>query len=222
MKKIFSTVALILVLSMISSALLPLSTLAAEPETDINVLDFSDPSRYECEEISPAELLGMILPEGAVTDEEASYLNLCTDSFLLINKSFSNDRVSLHFNGVDSISVSARTYEYVAANGHTVTWTPVRATYLDASAELTAAEDGSFVAELPATRTEDTVFVSVDYTCSITLSAEVLDLILNRTYRDASTAKQANLEYEAILSTYNDSYNKYQQYLDTKILPTEI
>jgi len=213
MKKIFSTVALILVLSMICSALLPLSTLAAEPETDINVLDFSDPSRYECEEISPAELLGMILPEGAVTDEEASYLNLCTDSFLLINKSFSNDRVSLHFNGVDSISVSARTYEYVAANGHTVTWTPVRATYLDASAELSAAEDGSFVAELPATRTEDTVFVSVDYTCSITLSAEVLDLILNRTYRDASAAKQANLEYEAILSTYNDSYNKYQQYL---------
>ena len=213
MKKIFSTIALVLVLSMISASLLPLSALTAESELGVNSLDFSDPSRYESEEISPAELLLMILPEGSVSEEEARYINLCTDSFLLINKSFSNDRVSLHFNGTDSISVSARPYEYVAKNGHTVKWTPVRASYLGTSAELSLGEDGEYITELPATRTDDTVFVSVDYVCTITLSAEVLDFILNRTYRDACAAKAANLEYESVLADYTERYRAYQQYL---------
>lgn len=213
MKKLFSTIAAALVLSMLSSVLLPLGALAAEPKINAVGLDFSDPSRYECEEISPVELLGMILPLGSVSEDEAAYLSLCTDSFLLINKSFSNERVSLHFNGVDTISVSARTYEYVAANGHAIKWTPIRATYLSESAPLTLGEDGSYVAELPATRTDDTVFVSVDYTCTITLSAELLDFILNRTYRDASAAKAANLEYEAILAAYMEKYRAYTQYL---------
>ena len=213
MKKFFSIIAITLILSMLSAYLLPLGALSAEQSISAVDLDFSDPSRYECEEISPTELLGMILPEGAVSEAEAEYLSLCTDSFLLINKSFSNERVSLHFNGVDTISVSARTYEYTAANGHTVKWTPVRASYLDESAPLTPGDDGDYVAELPATRTEDTVFVSVDYTCTITLSAELLDFILNRAYRDASAAKAANLEYEAVLAAYTEKYNAYRQYL---------
>lgn len=214
MKKIFSVIALVLVLSMISSSLLPLSALAAGRALNVNDLDFSDPSRYECEEISPSELLSMLLPEGEVSDEEARYINLCTDSFLMINKSFGSERVSLHFNGTDTISVSARPYEYVAVNGHEVKWTPIRATYLGTSVELSPGEDGDYIAELPATRTDDTVFVSVDYTCSITLSADVLDFILNRTYRDASAAKAANLEYEALLATYMEKYRAYQKYLE--------
>ena len=213
MKKLFTLIALILVLSMLSSALLPLCAIAPIATDAELSLDFSDPSRYESEEISPAELLSMLLPEGSISDEEARYLSLCTDSFLLINKTFSNDRISLHFNGVDSIDVSARPYEYTAANGETVRWTPVRAHYLDESADLTEGEDGDYVAVLPAIRTDDTVYVSVDYTCTITLSAMTLDYILNRAYRDASTAKSENLEYEAVLAAYMERYREYQDYL---------
>lgn len=213
MKKIFSAIALTLVLSMICSALLPLSALAAEPDIGANDLDFSDPSRSECEEISPSELLSMILGEGELSSVEAEYLNLCTDSFLLINRTFSNDRISLHFNGTDTISVSARPYEYTATNGQKVTWTPIRASYLGSSDTLSLDVDGNYITDLPATRTEDTVFVSVDYTCTVTLSPEVLDFILNRTYRDATAAKAANLEYEGVLSAYNERYRAYLQYL---------
>ena len=213
MKRLFSIISLILILSMMSSALLPLSALTPDTKIAATDLDFSDPSRYECEEISPTELLSLILPESAISDEEARYLSTCTDSFLLINKTFSNERVSLHFNGTDSISVAARPYEYTAANGYAIKWIPVSAHYLDESATLTRDANGEYVAELPAVRTDDTVFVSVDYTCSITLSAAVLDFILNRTYRDAQAAKAENLEYEKVLAAYTEKYRAYTEYL---------
>lgn len=213
MKKFFSTVALILVLSIISSSLLPLSALNTAREAGAIDLDFSDPSRYECEEISPAELISMILPNGTVSEDEARYLSFCTDSFLLINRTFSNERVSLHFNGTDRINVSARPYEYTAANGYEIKWIPVSAHYLEQTATLTRDNNGDYVAEIPATRTEDTVFLSVDYTCSITLSAEVVDFILNRTYRDALSAKAEILEYEADLAEYTEKYREYTEYL---------
>lgn len=213
MKKIFSVIALVLVLSIISSSLLPLGALTEEGELAATDLDFSDPSRYESEEISPAELISIILPNNSVSEEEARYLSFCTDSFLLINRTFSNERVSLHFNGSDTISVSARSYEYIAANGYEIKWIPVSARYLDRTVTLAPSTDGNYIAELPATRTDDTVFVSVDYTCSITLSAEVLDFVLNRAYRDARSAKAENLEYEAILSEYTEKYREYNEYL---------
>ena len=106
MKKLFTLIALILVLSMLSSSLLPLSAIAETVEISSRDLDFSDPDRSSSEELSPSELLSMLLPEGSFDESEASYLDLSTDAFLLINKSFSNERVSLHFDGESIIKVS--------------------------------------------------------------------------------------------------------------------
>ncbi len=214
MKKIFTLVALILVLSMLSSSLLPLSALAPADAIGADDLDFSDPERSTSEEFSPSELLSMLLPEGSFEESEARYLDLSTDSFLLINKSFSNERVNLHFDGEDIIKVSALPYEYVAENGHTVTWTPVRATYRTESVELTVGRDGDYIADIHATPTEEASVVSVEYSCSISLSSDVVDYVINRAYRDATAAKLAIADYEEVLAAYTEKYLLYQAYLE--------
>ena len=213
MKKLFTLIALILVLSMLSSSLLPLSAIAETVEISSRDLDFSDPDRSSSEELSPSELLSMLLPEGSFDESEASYLDLSTDAFLLINKSFSNERVSLHFDGESIIKVSALPYEYEAVNGQTVTWTPVFATYREERAELTPTEDGDYTADIPATPTEEASVVSVQYACSITLSSEVVDYVINRAYRDAVTAKAAIGDYERVVAEYMERYRAYEAYL---------
>lgn len=181
---------------------------------DVQSTDFSDPYGAPPVEWTPSKLLSLLIPDLSVSSEEAEYLDRHSDIFLLFNNSFSNDVIDINYSeGI--LNVTAEKYSYTSANGSRVVWTPTRATFKETDIPLTA--NGEVYVGAANALPEESVYVSVSYTCSLLIPKDTANELINYTYREASKAVALKAEHEAVMGEYLDAYLAYEQYLNDLI-----
>lgn len=205
-----SLIALLLVSVMLAGAICALPTSASEPSYPS--LDLSDPSAAESREFAPSELLSLITGE-SVGRPEAEYLDAYTDHILSVTDGFSNDTLGLRYeNG--SLTVKAKVYSYTSAGGSTVSWIPEYAELDGVKTPLTSNDGENYLCTIPNAEPREGARASVKYSCSITISKDRANALINLAFNDATEAVRLEEEYHAVLGEYLESYRRYEKYLE--------
>ena len=213
MKKITAALAFLLTLVMLFGVTSVFAGAAEQSQTSDVIFDFSHPSAVEKTEIKPSDLLSKIYPSAAVSEIEKDYLDNYSNCFFLINDSFSNDVVSINYsNGV--LDVKALKYSYTAVNGIAVEWIPYNAELRGISAAMTPEADGGYTCRFEGVSSGESTYVIVNYSCTVSVSAENANYLINYAYNDAAEASESIKQYEAVFGEYLESYRKYEQYLE--------
>ena len=210
-KKAFISVLSLLIL--LTVAVFPTSRALAVSST----YDYSREGSYFNTTFTSADILGLIGYE--LSDGERAYL----DNYGTLNVKYetvTTQQVSVIT--VDGVTqVTARTYSYLAANGTTVTWTPVCASIGDAVSTLQFNGEG-YVAEFANVDTVDAPSVNVEYRMdAVTIAADDVNEILNVAYSDAVSLKNEITSYVSNLDAINDYFvhlNLYKKYVSDKLI----
>ena len=213
MKKYVPITALLLALLTFAGIFGVFAEVSDIPSDGTPSFDYSDADSLEHTELRPSELLALLSPDAEVSEAEAKYLDTYSNCFFLINDCFSNDSVSISFeNG--TLSVSAAEYSYSAENGTEVRWIPRRASLGENGTDLSKNSDGVYSGELSGVAVSDNAFVSVEYSCSLSIPASDANYILNYAYGKAAEAQELEESYADELGSYLESYRTYEEYLE--------
>ena len=206
-----SLIALLLVSVMLAGAICALP-ISAATEPSYPSLDFSDPAAAESREFTPSELLALITGE-SVGRPEAEYLDAYTDHILSVTDSFSNGTLGLQYeNG--SLTVTAKVYSYTSAGGSTVRWIPEYAELDGVKTPLTSDDGESYSCTISGVTPREGASASVKYSCSISISKDRANALINLAFNDATEAVRLEEEYHAVLGEYLESYRRYEKYLE--------
>ena len=157
-------------------------------------LDFSR-AGYDCSTVSATEFLTEKLGISISADEE-EYLEAFPDFTIKYNANIAGRYINAVADGAD-LKVSATKYEYTAANGSKVIWSPE-------SAEGLASGSGTWSFPISG-MTED--YVTVKYGTTLYIDKSYINSLLNQYYNAArSAAEKIRIE--------NEKYNAYQNYVN--------
>lgn len=208
MKKTASLISLLLILMTLVS-LMGIYAHAQESDTPPS-FDFSDGNSSYRAELTPAELLSLLMPKTYISDAEKRYINSYSDCVFLINDGFSNDTLRIR-REKDTLSVEAREYSYTAANGTSVRWIPELVRYGESSAPLSDDANGDYLCEL--SYKEEITHVSVSYFCSVSVPASDAAYLLNFAYREAVAGDELERQYSSVLGEYMERFRQYEEAL---------
>lgn len=159
--------------------------------------------------LAPSELLSLLYPSETVSEAEKSYVDAYFGSALIYTEYARSSDIRVEVSG-DTLTVTAVEKSYTAANGATVTWRPVGCTYAAQYGELIKTADG-YTCTLTLT---DSELVTVEYTCSLELSADDVYALANFAYGELELSKQAQAENSTALNGYLSEVTAYKEYLD--------
>ena len=208
MKKSIKIITAFLLAALLASVL-GLSALALKS-------DYSKPGAQTLTELSAPGVLKEIFNIDLLPVEE-EYLSLYGDYELVYGSNIPASYATVaNDTAAKKISVIAKEYSYVATNGVKVLWLPVSAKFDDVTAEFTKNTLG-YVAEFDFEGEDPEASVLITYSTELTVSAAVLNELLNKAYNDALSWKSyianAEAEYESALQKYNEASESYAQYL---------
>lgn len=178
--------------------------------------DYSKPGATGLTELSaPAVLEGVFGIE--LSEAEESYLKLYDDYQLVYGSNIPASYVTvIHEPAAGTLTVIAKDYSYVASNGVSVSWRPMSAILYSEEKELVKTEQG-YTATFAFDGSDTEGAVSISYSTELSVSASVLNELLNKAYNDAAQWKlliaEAQAEYEAALQKYKQDSESYSTYL---------
>ncbi|MBO5845263.1 MAG: hypothetical protein J6Q77_01330 [Clostridia bacterium] len=210
MKKYTSAIALIMSAILLVGSLLAVS--ASATETSYQSLDFADPAAAENREISPSELLSMMIGE-SVSRAEAEYLDTYSTHILSVTDGFSNDTVSLLFSD-GTLTVTAAVYSYRSLGGAEVKWIPEHVEIDGRRLPLSSNDGAIYTAKVNGLSQSEGLRAYVRYSCTLSISKDIANSLINLAFRDATEAVRLEEEYRAVLGEYLESYRKYEKYLE--------
>lgn len=193
---------------------------AADGNTEGN-LDFTDPDGLFNISLTPSELLCLMIG-GEITDEEADYLDRYFEHSVSLTKPYDPKGITVSQDG-ETITITAKEYEYTASNGRTVRWIPQKAVMGESSADFSAGQP--YRATLSGGLSDE---ISVEYSCLLTIDAQTANKLLNFAYTEALSAStldgaeeyaQALLVWRAYIEAsekYRDDLTEYEHYLQSK------
>ncbi|MBO5939400.1 MAG: hypothetical protein J6Q82_07925 [Clostridia bacterium] len=217
MKKFYAILSFVLALLCLTA---PITQVVSAAETSPAVtetsLDYSSEDDYMLQAVlSPSDLLTLLLEtiyknESALSEAEKSYLDRYFSEYLVYDGLLPPSLLSTEKSD-SSVTVTAQGYSYIAKNGQTVSYLPVRALLGAKELPLVASSDGQHfsvtVTDLPSDT--DPTSVTVFYQGSITLPKETVNQLVTMAYRDAKNA----LATEETMLQYTVALEEYQAYL---------
>ncbi len=194
----------------------------SSPATTKSSLNYSSEDEYMLQAVlSPSDLLTLLLEtidknESSLHVAEKTYLDRYFSDYLVYDELLPPSLLSTETDD-RSVTVTAEGYSYVATNGQTVTYLPVRAMLGTRELPLIASPDGqSFSAtffDLPDDFNASSV--TVFYQGSITLPKEIANHLVTMAYRDAKNAlatEETMLQYTVALEEYHAYLRALEQY----------
>ncbi len=195
--------AVLLLLSCTLTALFPVA--AGEP---LPSLLYGVPGREDNVTYSTVELYERLFGVSP-TEAEAKYLGTTGITFSY-NSTVPNNLLSTEYHAEEGrLSVTIRPYTYVAANGQTVTWLPVRATIDGEPMDLTEC-DGVYRCDLENLFYTEDFDMQVEYAWSVTVPREVLSALRTSAYSVGSDALARLSEHEKAMASYNAAMERYE------------
>ena len=198
----------------LSATVLP-TALAAEQGSGTSDYDYSREGSYFNTTASSKDVLSELGFD--ISDAEAAYLDTYGNLSVRYER-VTNQQIKVEMVNNETI-ITANPYTYVADNGVTVVWVPVRARLSTEVRDF----DGGYQVNFGVLALDDDSSVSVDYELAggIEISADDINAILNLAYSDAVSLKQE-------VSMYNDNADgiedylyaivEYEQYLSDKLV----
>ena len=156
-----------------------------------------------------------------ISDAERIYINKYSSDSLSYGTLVPSDRVNCEYNVADgTLTVEARSYDYVSVSGVSMHWTPSRVTFGTYSEPLAQLSSDTWYAVLSEVDSSAGASVDVLYTASITLSEQMLNSLRNKAYDDAVGWIRYE-EYTVALAEYEQLLDVYEKYLDEKYIYNE-
>ena len=155
-------------------------------------------------------------------EAERNYLLRFDGDAIVYNDGITTASIAASFDPeLGALSVTAYEFEYTAADGALVVWTPVRATLGDEVIGLER-EEGAYTAEFGGLSAEpDVTSVGVTYYLDVEISASLATDLVNRAYLDAPMVAEDLAErmgaYENALYEYGEAVVLYEKYLQDSL-----
>ena len=180
--------------------------------------DHSNPnSTAERVTLDSADILELVLGI-ELTESERNYLVAYGGESIAYSDMIPASYVaSAYYSESSTLAVYARVYEYSTASGLKKTWTPKTATVGDISVPLTLGTDNKYVSRITNVTEDQAATLDVDYTMSVTISARVLNSIVNKAFDDAPRW-DAYEKYLKAKEDYYEAFAAYEAYLIDKSL----
>ena len=151
---------------------------------------------------------------------EEEYLSEKSNFYLAYPKNIPSSYVTLYPMG-NQVFIEAEPYSYTNSEGVSISWIPSKVTVLNNTAYFAGISGGKYQAKFNDFTIRQNDSFLVEYTATISISAEELNRELSRAYVDGKYMDylEKRLEYEAALEIYNEYlsekkiYNElYQEY----------
>ncbi len=176
--------------------------------------DYSRPGTVSKVTLDSAQILKELGVE--IKDAEAEYLSLYGEYSISYGSHIPTSGVKLTYDEESAhLRVFAEEYIYKAENGTNMRWIPEYAVIGDLSKKLVFDGDKSYIADFDSVRENGEPEIKILYTTDISISAGVINAILNKAYDDAQVwAKYRNYINEC--TEYEQKMLLYQSYLADK------
>ena len=173
--------------------------------------DYSRPGSDHNKTFGSADILEYLLGEQLCTAER-EYLAVFGGEDIIYDDGITTEPISVLYDADRaSLSVYAKPYSYISADGSEIIWTPDTATLEGVTLALTKIQDGSYTASfIDITDTSDSAAVKINYTLDLVITKDAANALLNKAYNDAPLIEA---EFEERTAEYIAAKEHYDAYL---------
>lgn len=179
--------------------------------------DYSKPGATSITSLGAPEVLKGIFGI-ELSEAEENYLTLYGDYELIYGSNIPASYATVAYDeSLGMLAVTAKQYSYTATNGVKVIWRPSSARIADGEAVPLVENSLGYTAMLGFDGRDEDAAVSITYTTELSVSATILNGLLNKSYTDGESWKKflenAEAEYKQALEKFESDSKNYTDYL---------